>query len=107
MDRQTQAQIKTISILLADPDRAERAMSTRLLSCICLCQKTLTRDLISTLYKHNTGTREVEHSVTILCRNNKEFIHFQLKTLLNSIPPFCKQNCIILSFSFTSNIFYI
>ena len=47
-------------------------MCTRLMSCICLCQKTLTRDLINTLCKHDGSTREVENSVHTLCRGNKE-----------------------------------
>ena len=70
MNSQTHAQVKHISNLLADPSGAERAMCTRLMSCLCLCQKTLTRDLMDSLYKHDTGTREVEQSVHVLGRNN-------------------------------------
>ena len=72
MNRQTLTQIKSISNLLTDPSRAERVMCTRLMSCLCLCQKTLTRDLINTLYKHDTSTREVDSSVRLLCRNNRD-----------------------------------
>ena len=72
MNSQTLAQIQNLSHLSTDAYVSERAMCTRLSSCLCLCQKTLARNLISTLYKKEVGTRDVEICVHMLCRNNKD-----------------------------------
>ena len=84
MNRETLAQIKLISNLSPDPLRAERAMLYRLYCNVKLCKKNLTRNLLKTLFKHRTGTTEVEKCVRRLCRNGKEkrinkMVHFIMK----------------------------
>ena len=60
MIREALAQIKNISNLLTDPNRAERAMCKRLVSCIKLCKKVLTRNMLSVLYRSEVSTQDVE-----------------------------------------------
>ena len=67
MYRNTLAQIKTISNIFADPARAERAMHARLKSCVKLCKKVLTRDLLDVLHKYKIGTNDVSRCVKVLC----------------------------------------
>ena len=71
MFRDTLAQIKTISSILADPLRAERAMHARLMSCIKLCKRVLTRNLLSVLHKHKVGTNDVNRCMKVLCIDNR------------------------------------
>ena len=68
LSRETLAQIKQLSSLLTDPNRAERAMLYRLYCNVKLCKKILTRNLLKTLCKHRTGTTEVDKCVHRLCR---------------------------------------
>ena len=69
----TLAQIKILSLMLADPIRAERAMHSRYLSTVKLCKRVLTRDLLSVLYKHKIGTNDVTKCVRMLCKNKNDF----------------------------------
>ena len=64
------AQIKGITRLLADPIRAERAMHSRLLSCLKVSKKVITRDLLSVLLKYKISTNDVNKCVQILCKDN-------------------------------------
>ena len=89
MFRNTLAQIKNISLYLADPHRAERVMHNRLLSCVKLSRRVITRDLLSNLYKHKLGTNDVSRCVTVLCRDNenlkrrKKILSFLMKDKLD------------------------
>ena len=71
MYRDTLAQIKAISNIFADPARAERAMHARLKSCVKLCKKVLTRDLLNVLHKYKIGTNDVSRCVKVLCIDSR------------------------------------
>ena len=63
MYRETLAQIKNLSYLSPDPQRAERAMLSRLSCNVKLCRKNLTRNMLSTLCKYKYCTRDVEQCI--------------------------------------------
>ncbi len=80
MFRETLAQIKTISYFSPVPQRAERAMLSRLLCNVKMCKKVLTRNLLGSLVKQRIGTREVKQAVSKLYKNSRN-IRRQYRTI--------------------------
>ena len=69
MFRETLAQIKNLASILADPIRAERVMHLRLVSCLKVCKRVITRDLLSVLHKYKVGTNDVNKCIQVLNKN--------------------------------------
>ena len=70
MYSETFAQLRSLSLMLADPERADRAMHDLLCSNIKLSRRVLTRNLLRNLMHLGVGTNEVENYVEKMCKNN-------------------------------------
>ena len=68
------AHIKLISNFSTVPIRAERAMCKRLLSCVKMCKRVTTKDLLLNLFNCNNSTKDIEFCVKRLCKENDNFI---------------------------------